>query len=58
MNMVQKITEIAEGDHEYIGESVVVKNTDGTISVCDNGEEVRCDTAEEAARIVKENQDN
>lgn len=37
------------------GSSVVYKNTDGIFTVCDNGEEVSGLTAEQAARIVMEN---
>ena len=35
--------------------TVLFKNEDGTWSVCDNGEEVVCETPETVRRIIREN---
>jgi len=44
------------GEPESIADMVVLyRNRDGSFSVTDNGEEVRCDTADEAVRIIVEN---
>ena len=44
------------GEPETVADlTVLVKNDDGTWSVCDNGEEVICDTEADVIRIICEN---
>lgn len=43
-------------EHPEIATAIyIVANRNGSISVCDNGEEVVCSTSEDAVRIVSEN---
>lgn len=47
---------VTVGNPEPVADTtVLVLNTDGTYSVCDNGEEVVCADADEAKRIIIEN---
>ena len=47
---------VTVGEPETVADlTVLVKNDDGTWSVCDNGEEVICDTEADVIRIICEN---
>lgn len=60
----QKATELAEravnsaavGDPQFVADATVLRlNTDGTFSVCDNGEEAIATTKEQAVQFIVEN---
>ncbi|APU89153.1 hypothetical protein Rctr71_034 [Virus Rctr71] len=58
MNAKQLVKQAQQNPQQpvWAGEAVVIiANSDGTISVTDNGEEVVCNSADEAVEVVKEN---
>lgn len=50
------VKNVKVGDPEPIADmTVLFKNDDGSFSVCDNGEEVVCQTEDTAVRVIVEN---